>query len=67
MIDCFAGLLEFRLQHGAKELVPIAKRLASACAYVIEHWNRFDISPEIYGDLPSRYTALQQTFVQIGL
>ncbi len=26
MIDCFAGLLEFRLQHEAKQLVPIAKR-----------------------------------------
>jgi len=67
MISCFAGILEFRLKYESKELVPVAKRLTSACAYVIEHWSRFDISPEIYGDLLARYTTLQRTLAQIDL
>jgi len=66
-VSCFAGLLEFRLKYyEVNEFIPVAQRLASACAYVIEHWNRFDVSREIYGDLQSRYAGLQQTFAHIA-
>src|SRR6185436_18816876 len=32
IIDCFAGILEFRLEFEAHELVPVAAQLASVCA-----------------------------------
>jgi hypothetical protein len=67
MIDSFAGILEFRLRNESNELLPVAERLAIACTYVLESWNRFDISSAIYGDLSSRYTALQQTLSQMNL
>ena len=62
IINCFAGLLEFRLEHEAAELVPIAEQLASVCSYVVQYYNRFDLTPEIYGDLRPRFQALQQAF-----
>src|SRR5260221_12216404 len=51
IISCFAGLVEFRLEHEAAELLPIAEQLASVCDYIIQHYGRFDLSREIYGDL----------------
>ena len=59
-INCFAGLLEFRLEHEPKELSPIALELAAACRHVIEHYDHFDASLEVYGDLRSRYEKLIQ-------
>jgi hypothetical protein len=66
IISCFAGILEFRLSSDKAELLPVAKRLASACEYVINHWNKFSISAEIYGNLPSRYITLRQTLTEIA-
>ncbi|MBA4032756.1 MAG: hypothetical protein C0478_17955 [Planctomyces sp.] len=63
IINCFAGLLEHRLEFEAQELVAVAPLLASACRYVLEHYDRFTITPEIYGDLRPRFQALEQTFL----
>lgn len=62
IINCFAGLLEFRLEHEAAELLPIAEQLASVCGYIIQHYSRFDLNLEIYGDLRPRFQSLQRTF-----
>ena|SRR5436309_2366581 len=62
IINCFAGLVEFRLEHEAEELLPIAEQLASVCEYIIQHYGRFDLSPEIYGDLRPRLQSLQRAF-----
>jgi hypothetical protein len=62
IINCFAGLLEFRLEHEAAELFPIAEQLAAVCDYIIQHYGRFDLSPEIYGDLRPRFQSLQRAF-----
>ncbi len=63
VINCFAGLLEFRLEHEAAELLPIAQQLASVCGYIIQEYTRFGLSPEIYGDLRPRFQSLQQAFL----
>ena len=65
IINCFAGLLGFRLEHEAGELVPIAEQLASICRYIIQHYDRFDVTPDIYGDLRPRFQTLQQAFSEI--
>ena len=64
MVSCMAGLLENRLEYEASELTPIASRLASLCRYIIDHYERFDVMPEIYGDLRPRYQLLERMFVQ---
>jgi hypothetical protein len=62
IINCFAGILEHRLAHEAEELRPAARRLGSICGYILEHYERFDLTPDIYGDLRPRFQALQQAF-----
>jgi len=64
IINCFVGLLEFRLEHEAAELVPIAEQLASVCDFIVQHHDRFDLTPDIYGDLRARIQALQQAFLR---
>ena len=65
MINCFAGLLEFRLEYELAELVPVATELVSICAYIIEHGDRFNLTPEIYGDVCARVQTLQQAFLRM--
>jgi hypothetical protein len=66
MINCIAGLLEFRLEHETTQLVPIARQLADVCAYVVEHFERFDLDPEIYGDVRTRCQTLQEAFLRMA-
>ena len=66
IISCFAGILEHRLEHEADELRPIAERLAATCGYIIEHYDRFDLSPDVYGDIRPRFQTLQRAFSEMG-
>lgn len=67
MINCFAGFLEFRIGQEPEELAPIADRLASACNYIVEQYNRFDLRPEIYGDVRARLVVLGLAFSRLRL
>jgi hypothetical protein len=60
LINCFVGLLEFRLGPKPEGLLPVAKQLVEICRYVIDNYDRFDVTPEIYGDLRPRYENLIQ-------
>src|SRR5260221_10826007 len=64
IVSCFASILEHRLEYEAEELRPVADRLAAICGYVIEHYSRFDLTPEIYCDIRPRFQKLQQTFLR---
>ena len=65
MVSCFADVLAWVLKReAAEELIPVSPQLASVCGYIVQHYDRFDISPEIYGDLRPRYLLLEQTFLQ---
>lgn len=66
MINSFAGILEHRLEFEAQELIPIAPQLASVCRYILERYDRFDVTPEVYGDLAPRFQVLAQTFLPQG-
>ena len=63
-VNSFAGVLELRLEHESVELVSIAEQLAAICGFIVEHYERFDLTPEIYGDVRGRFQVLQQTFVR---
>lgn len=67
LIDRWVGLLEFRLEQEAAELMPVAFQLAGACGYVAEHRERFGLEPEMYGDLPPRCQELQQIFWRLAI
>ncbi len=62
IINCIAGLLEHRLLFEAAELIPVSGPLADICAYIVGHYDKFDLSPEIYGDLRPRFELLQLQF-----
>lgn len=64
IINCFAGLLEYRLEFEAEQLVAVAPQLAAVCHYIIEHYERFEVTAEIYGDLRPRFQLLQQAFLR---
>src|SRR5258706_7209530 len=63
IISCISSILEHRLEFEAKELVLVAPKLASVCRYILEHYDRFHLTPEINGDLQTRFLALEQTFL----
>ena len=64
IINCFADFLEYRLEREAAELRPIAENLASVCAYIVHYHAKFELQPEIYGDLRPRFKNLQQLFLR---
>lgn len=65
IIHCLAGIFENRLQWEPDELRAIAPQLAFACRYIVSHYDRFDLTPEIYGDLRPRFEALEQAFQRL--
>ena len=66
MINCFASILEFRLEHEASELATLASELSSACDRIVADYQRFDVIAEIYGDLQTRYEALSSAFTTLA-
>ncbi len=64
IIHCFASILESRLEFEASELVASAPQLASVCHYILEHYGRYNLTLEIYGDLRPRFQALEQAFLR---
>ena len=67
MIDCFAMILEFRLEYERQELLPIAPQLVDACQYIIANFKRFnDADPELYIhlDFRPRYKKLVENILK---
>jgi hypothetical protein len=59
----------FNLEWWAKkprDVSPIAAELAEACLYVVEHYEKFSATPEIYSDLRSRYQKLAAKFNRLS-
>jgi hypothetical protein len=59
-INCFLSLLESRLEHEPESMKPTAEVLVKACRFIVEHYDQFDVAPEIYGELCPRYEQLIQ-------
>ena len=52
------GEREFRLKWDPAALLPIAPTVLDAVQKILANCDRFDCSPEIYGDVPGRYRAI---------
>ena len=64
IINCFASILDHRLEFEAEELVAVAPQLASVCRYILEDYDRFALTPDIYGGLRPRFQTLEQAFLR---
>jgi len=63
MINCFFGILKSRLKNNAKEIAPITTTLAAICSYIVTHYDKFDLTESVYGDLRPRFAALRSTLL----
>jgi hypothetical protein len=54
----FCNVLESRLENDPEALTPIIPVALDAIAKILDRFDRFDCSPDIYGDVPSRYRAV---------
>lgn len=60
------ALLEYRLDDEPQELTAVAKDLCAACEYIVEHYDKYGLIPEVYGDLRPRLDALRQAFGKLA-
>ncbi len=67
IVNCLADLLEFRLETEPTSVTPIAALLAEACRYTLHDYTKFEVTPEIYGDVRARLDALQTTLSRLAL
>lgn len=56
------ALIEYRLEDEPQELAAVAKDLCAACEFIVEHYDTYDLIPEVYGDLRPRLDVLRQAF-----
>jgi len=59
----FCYVLESRLARDPAALIPIAPAVEDAIQKILANFDRFECSPEAYGDVPSRYKALADKLV----
>lgn len=57
-----AMILEYRLENDATALPPIAPQVVSICRYILDHFGRDAVDPQLYGDLHSRLESLDLEF-----
>lgn len=56
--NCFASLLKYLLDEGPKTVAPVADQLAKTCQHILQHYEKFEINPDIYGDLRPDYEVV---------
>ena len=54
----FCYVLESRLRDHPEALAPIALAVLDAVERILRGFDRFDCTPDIYGDVPGRYRAV---------
>jgi hypothetical protein len=58
-VHALLGTLELRLEWG-DAIEPAFPALRDAIGSILDHWEKFDVAPELYGDLPVRYRTVLQ-------
>lgn len=58
--------VEYRLEDEPEELAAVAKDLSAACEYIANHYDRFGLIPEVYGDLRPRLEELGEAFRKLA-
>ncbi len=61
--SCIASLLELRIEYaGAASMREIGGEIRSLCDYVVANFDRFDIDPNIYGDVKGKYEKIGRQY-----
>jgi hypothetical protein len=61
-LSCLAMILEYRLENDASALIPIAPQVVSICRHILDHFGRYAVDTQLYGDLQSRLESLDLEF-----
>ncbi len=64
-VSCLVSVLEFRMETDAAAMIPMASELVAACDYIVRHYDKFDLIPEIYGDLRSKLTSMRESLIRM--
>jgi hypothetical protein len=46
------------LEWQPKTVDPVADLLVKTCQHILQHYEKFDVTPHIYGDLRPEYEAI---------
>lgn len=57
-INCFLGVLEHRLNSDASSVLGMAVPLGDACRTILDRYEDYDVTENVYGDLRPRYRAV---------
>jgi hypothetical protein len=57
--NSFCGVVEFQLEHSCDAIRPAHPLLRDAIRAILNNFSRFDCDPKTYGDVASRYRALE--------
>ena len=60
----FCGLLKLRLAHDPESLLPVAPIVLDAIDKILDRFDRFECTPDIYGDVPARYRAVARRLAE---
>lgn len=66
IINCMVGILEQRLELDGLELAPVSQSLASVCEYILENYEKYCVTRDVYGDLKPQFASLRMSFVQMA-
>lgn len=65
-VNGFVGVLAFRTDDPPEIVRPIAGRIAGVCRTVVEHYEKYDLTPEIYGDLRPKLRSYENSFSMLA-
>lgn len=60
IVAALCSVIEFRLQHDAREIADAYPEIVRVADYVLEHYEDFDLTPSIYGDLRPALASIRQ-------
>lgn len=60
IVAALCSVIEFRLEHDAPEIADAYSEIVRFADHVLEHYEDFDLTPSIYGDLRPRLASIQQ-------
>ena len=63
-IDCLYEIVMFRMNQAGFSLA--TDRVVQMIDYILNHFEKFKVDPEIYGDLRGKYTTLQRQISTSG-
>lgn len=62
LVNCLHGILTKRLADDLAEITPVLEDLRGIAEYILAYWPKYEVDPEVYGDLCRKYQQLVDAF-----